>query len=149
MSTVKQVIVAIDIGSSSVRCSAYVLVEGRGEATEEANESYTVLALENCRTHRSLRLVQPNTGKIQLLRGSDHDENKSFMDLLDDCMDDLLETLRNSDIGPWAVVAIAFSALVMNLVGVDAEGSIVGEEASVSYACNSPEVARQCHDLRM
>jgi gluconokinase len=145
MSTAK-VIVAIDIGSSSVRCSAYRFIEGH--AVETQNEGSLVQALENCRAQKSVQSVQPNTGKIKLVRDNKEGQ-KSLMDNLDECMDQLLEMIRKSDLGPYQVVAVGFSAFVMNLVAVDSKGGVVGDEASVSYACNSPQVAKQCHNLRM
>jgi gluconokinase len=139
MATTTKLIFAIDIGSSSVRCSAY-----------EISSTGSLKARTNVRTSRVVRSVQPNTGKIQLL-GDDtnHDNNKSLMDNLDDCIDELLGILRaTNEKVSYKVVAVAFSSFVMNLVGVDAKGQIVGEEASISYACNSPSVARQCKALR-
>jgi gluconokinase len=141
-----KVILAIDIGSSSVRCSAYTLIESQSDSMV-SDEGPSVQALENCRAHRPVRSVEPNTGKIQLM--GDSKDKKSLMENLDECIDELLENIRKSDLGPCQVVAVGFSAFVMNLVGVDAEGSIVGDEASVSYACNAPAVAKQCQNLRM
>ena len=143
-----KVIVAIDIGSSSVRCSAYQLLA----TTSNAKES-PVKALDNCRSSRLVRSVQPNTGKIQLLGSQDNDDDpqngKSLMDNLDESMDELLGILRNTlGQGGFQVVAVGFSSFVMNLVGVDSNGSFVGDEASISYACNSPHVAQQCRNLR-
>ncbi|CAB9527016.1 Glycerol kinase [Seminavis robusta] len=137
------IIVAIDIGSSSVRCSAYKFVEGeRGD-----NEDPTLCqAMAGCRTSRSVRSVQPNTGKIEV-GGHSQDDTTSLMDNLDECMDELLQILRKKD--TFQVVAIGFSCFVMNLVGVDDRGTIVGDAASISYACNAPEVAKQCKNLRI
>jgi gluconokinase len=36
----------------------------------------------------------------------------------------------------------------MNLVGVDSSGNVVGQEATLSYACNSSEVGNECRNLR-
>lgn len=46
------------------------------------------------------------------------------------------------------IVAVGFSSLVMNLVGVDAEGIPVGDEATLSYACNLPQVATKVKELQ-
>lgn len=146
-SSTTNVIIAIDIGSSSIRCSAY---EFLGSAND-GNHSL-VKPIPNCRSSRTVRSVQPNTGKIQLLGSSAGD--KSLMDNLDICMDDLLDRLRQvytgneSSCGAFQVLAVGFSSFVMNLVGVDQEGNIVGDEASISYACNAPSVAKQCRHLR-
>jgi gluconokinase len=139
-----KVVITVDIGSSSVRCSAYSLrdAEGRNEGGGLTN----VQALDNCFTSRTVRSVQPNTGKIHL-SASENDSRKSLMENVDDCIDELLEILRQTQ-ESFQVVAVGFSCFVMNMVGVDKEGSVVGEEASISYACNSPTVAECCRKLR-
>ena len=141
---------AIDIGSSSIRCSAYELLD----ADPSSNESESpIKALDNCRSSRPVRSVQPNTGKIQLLGHSDNEEDTSLslslMDHLDECMDELLSMIRSTHgQGGFQILAVGFSSFVMNLVAVDADGNIVGDEASISYACNSPDVADKCRNLR-
>ena len=149
-----QVIVAIDIGSSSVRCSAF---KYDSHQQQDGTVNPSVQALENCQAQRSVRSVQPNTGKIRLLSSEegedDNNNSKSLMDHLDDCMDEVLDKVRRNQqqqqSSGYEIVAVGFSAFVMNLVGVDAQGGIVGDEASISYACNTQSVARQCRKLRM
>ena len=139
MVSTTRIILAIDIGSSSVRCSAYEV------SNDEASHS-SIKSFENCRASRTVQSVRPNTGKIQLM---EEDGHKSLMDNLDDCIDELLEALRQKKQDfRVEVEAVAFSSFVMNLVGVDTEGGIVGDDASISYACNSPPAAKQCRALR-
>lgn len=144
-----KIIVAIDIGSSSVRCSAYELFDAQQDLN--AKEA-PVKAIGNCRASRPVRLVQPNTGKIELLGHTNHEHTSdrvSLMEQLDECMDELLKKIRNTVFeGGFQIVAVGFSSFVMNLIGVDSDGKIVGDEASISYACNSPDVTEQCRRLR-
>lgn len=48
----------------------------------------------------------------------------------------------------YKVRAVGFSTLVMNLVGVDREGALVGDSATLSYACPSPSVHAEVEDLQ-
>lgn len=134
-------IIVIDIGSSSIRCSAYEL------QSETASSSSPVIALEGCRSARQINSVQSNTGKIHL---KETENNKSFMDNVEDCMDEVLDKLRSKLLksGGFQVLAVGISSFVMNLVGVDCHGKIVGDEASMSYACNSSNVAQKCRNLK-
>jgi gluconokinase len=126
-----QVILALDIGSSSVRCSAYRIVD---------KDTTTTTPLEQC--CRKIRCVQPNTGKIQL----ETEEGGSLLDEIDACVEMILQDLRQY--WDFQVVGLGFSTFVMNLVGVDSSGNVVGQEATLSYACNSSDVVKECRNLR-
>lgn len=135
-----QVILALDIGSSSARCSAYRIVDD--------STSTTIKALDGCTFQRKIRSVQPNTGKI-LLNGTNEGESYNLLDEIDASIDATLEALREHCADePFQVVAVGFSTFVMNLIGVDKNGNPVGEEATISYACNSPQVAEECRNLK-
>jgi gluconokinase len=131
-----QIIITIDVGSSSVRSSAYALQSG-------GILSPTSMASAS----RPQRSVQPNTGKIVLTGGGN---GPSLMDLVDQCIDETLRKLRElfDRDQQWEVLGIGFSTFVMNLVGVSADGEVVGEEASISYACNSATVGEEVQALR-
>ena len=150
-----EILIAVDIGSSSIRCSAYTA----NANTNAEDTSSSVSVLENCIASRTVRSVQPNTGKIQLFSNTTttntttaetemKDRPKSLMDHVDDCIDELLETLRQQQQTVIKVVGLGISSFVMNLVGVDKEGNVVGESASISYACNTTDVANVCRTLR-
>lgn len=124
------VILALDIGSSSIRCSAYQIGD---HGTTTPLEQYS----------RTIRSVQPNTGKIQLETA----EGKSLWDEVDACIDTILQDIRQN-YASFQVMGLGFSTFVMNLVGVDCSGNVVGEEATLSYACNSSEVVDKCRKLR-
>jgi gluconokinase len=125
------VILALDIGSSSVRCTAY-------QAYDFAN----VREITKCSASRTVRLVQPTTGKIQL-----RFDDTTLMDQVDACVNDTLQSLRKLT-EPFRVVGVGCSCFVMNLLAVKADGSLVGEEASMSYACNAASVAAECRTIR-
>jgi gluconokinase len=131
-----QIIITIDVGSSSVRSSAYALHSGG-----------TLSSPSMASASRPKRSVQPNTGKIVLKGVGD---SPSLMDLVDQCVDETLQKLRElfGRDQQWEVLGIGFSTFVMNLVGVSADGAVVGEEASISYACNSAAVAEEVQALK-
>jgi gluconokinase len=130
-----QIIITIDVGSSSVRSSAYALHSGGTLSPSMASAS------------RPKRSVQPNTGKIVLKGVGD---SPSLMDLVDQCVDETLRKLRElfDRDQQWEVLGIGFSTFVMNLVGVSVDGEVVGEEASISYACNSAAVGEEVQALK-
>jgi gluconokinase len=130
-----QIIITIDVGSSSVRSSAYALHSGGTLSPSMASAS------------RPQRSVQPNTGKIVLKGVGD---SPSLMDLADQCIDETLQKLRElfDRDQQWEVLGIGFSTFVMNLVGVSAAGEVIGEEASISYACNSAAVGEEVQALK-
>jgi gluconokinase len=125
------VILALDIGSSSVRCTAY-----------QVYDFASVSAITNCSALRTVRLVQPTTGKIEVQLG-----DTTLMDQVDACVDETLQSLRKLT-EPFRVVGVGCSCFVMNLVAVKADGSLVGQEASMSYACNAASVAAECQTIR-
>lgn len=136
-----RVIVAIDLGSSSIRASAFSLVEAD-------NDLNVVEAISGTSTSRPLALVEPNTGRIKLYLERDKKDETVF-DAIDQCVDETLVKLR-ARLGRLAfeVVGVSFSNFVMNLLGVDEEGTVIGPEASISYACNSPDIAEEVATIR-
>ena len=146
------VILALDVGSSSVRCSAYQIVanENGGDSTTPSS----VEALDGCHAQLKIRSIEPNSGKI-ILNGVKQDTGESYnlLDEIDGCIDQTLKSLREKhpslcSSSSFQVVGLGFSTLVMNLIGVDKNGNVIGEETTISYACNSPEVAQKCRDLK-
>lgn len=161
----QQLVLCIDIGSSSVRCSLYKLPNdndngGSGkdgssssipivsDATTTGTTTTTTLC---CSSSRSWEAVHASTGKIRLQQD---EESISLFDVLEECMDDLFQKINNTitssdddDDDDVVIVAVGFSSLVMNLIGVDAQGHPVGQEATLSYACNLPQVAQEVQEL--
>lgn len=137
------VILVLDVGSSSVRCSAYQIVENENDGTT------SVEALDGCYAQLKIRSVQPNSGKI-ILNGVKEDTGESYnlLDEIDGCIHKTLASLREHDFSSFQIVGLGFSTLVMNLIGVDKNGNVIGEEATISYACNLPEVAQKCRNLK-
>lgn len=141
----RKVILALDIGSSSIRCMAYELKNIEVGASG-SGRSRDLRLIPGTTASKSIRAVQPNTGKIHL-----KDSNGIFLlDAIDAYVDATLKSLRRlgDDSNPFEIVGIGISSFVMNLLAVDERGECLGPEASISYACNAPEVAKECQNLR-
>ena len=129
---VVQVILALDIGSSSIRCGAYKVI---GASKVEQ--------LDGCFASKVLNTVEPNTGKIELTT----QDGTSLLDEIDSIVDTTLHCLRKCQT-PTRVVGMGFASFCMNLIALDAAGIPVGKDATLSYACSSPTVADQCRRLK-
>ncbi|KAL7501983.1 hypothetical protein ACHAWX_000423, partial [Stephanocyclus meneghinianus] len=153
------ILLAVDAGSSSVRCKAYEFLPHR--SVEDANDN--VGCNQDCggspsssihdEPHREsmpllramtdihhavpMTCIIPNTGHIRI---------HSLLTAIDECIDNVLRLLRRSSMHnkEFRVVAVGFSTFVMNLVGVDDTGEPVSETATLSYACNRSDVVEQC-----
>ena len=143
-------ILALDVGSSSVRCSAY---------EQHASSHPSVVVASSRRARRSVHL----DGRVAWQSscddaGGEGNASSSLLDVLDECVDDVLEQLRmrrssssDSDDETIAIQAVGFTTFVMNLVGVDRDGNVVGgegDESTLSYACQIPEVNAEVEDLK-
>lgn len=153
------VILALDIGSSSIRCSAYRVFE------DQSNDQQPQL---DCMGHvsRQLQAVEPDTGRI---RGS------AVLDTADLCLAECLHQLRSTcssaatgtimdrtscdkqagetcsgseGFDAFTVVAVGISSFVMNLIGINHLGEYIGDQVTLSYACNTVEVARDVVTLQ-
>ena len=162
-SNITSTILAIDVGSSSVRCTAYYY---------SANSNIVdVLTIPGCSSSAQIPAVEPTTGTIR---------TNGLLDAVDCTVNEVLSKLRAEfkDEKEFRVEAVGFSTFVMNLVAVNDNGQLVtfGEDfgenkkeetvimddtnnntnknvnqmttVSVSYACNAPEVNAECHRLR-
>ena len=80
---------------------------------------------------------------VELIKNS---ENASIclLDEIDSCIDEIPNKLDEN----FVVVVLGFSTSCMNLIGVDNRGRIVGEEATLSYACNDGRVVQECERLK-
>jgi gluconokinase len=131
------VILALDIGSSSIRCTAYAYSMNNETGVE-------VEVIEGCSSSIPVRSVQPNAGTIHLQYGT----KETLLDKVDACVDKVVVQLRKMRTKTFRVVAVGFSSFVMNLIAVDAQGTMLGDEFSISYACNAPAVAQECQSIR-
>jgi ribulose kinase len=139
-----KVLVALDIGSSSLRCSAYELLE-------DGEHKGVVEILEGCSVQTKFRSIRPTTGRIALNQqaAGDDDSSASLLDEIDKCVDECLKILRDKhQENGFTIVGFGFSTFVMNLIGVDETGRPVDEEATLSYACNAPLVAQECRNMK-
>jgi sugar (pentulose or hexulose) kinase len=129
----RYLVLAIDVGSSSVRCTAYEVTSAEG------CDPFDVCAASSV----PRRVVQPVTG--QILVYSNEDEEQNLFDDIDQCVDEVLDQLRSRS---GKVVAIGFSTLVMNLIGVDERWIPVANNATLSYACQIPSVNKEVDLLK-
>lgn len=138
------IILSLDIGSSGVRCLPYLLNAGTPPTPP-------ISVLEGCSSYRKTRIVEPGTGTIiGLAKGP---EELDLLGRVDGCVSKTLGLLRERyGSRGFMCAGVGFSTFVMNLVGVDKSGSIVvgedGKSASITYACNSIQVAAECRRLR-
>ena len=146
----KRLILCIDLGSSSVRCSLF-----------EWGETVRPFRLDDTATSSSSSASQSweavREGKILWWQNTATDADNQplcLLDLVDQCMDQVLggkmlaaaTTTSSKDDDAPQIVAVGFSSLVMNLVGVDRDGQVV-PEATLSYACNDATVAQKVKEL--
>mmetsp|Transcript_48489 Transcript_48489/g.56669 ORF Transcript_48489/g.56669 Transcript_48489/m.56669 type:complete len:568 (+) Transcript_48489:886-2589(+) len=108
----------------------------------------------------SRRNVEPNTGNILLFHNyRDRESNvpnvqKSATTLFDDvetCIDKTLSQLREKIVNAtttFSIIGIGFSTFCMNLIGVNHQNQLISNEDTMSYACNSPEISKECQTLK-
>ena len=119
---------AVDIGSSSIRCSVF--------SRDDQNEKLATV-------HYPRRSVQPITGRIRL-EGTD--DELPLLEAIDWVVDQAIDHVRKS-IGEIQVVVVGFACFVMNLVGVDDDEQPV-PDATLSYACSSPQVTQEVYRIK-
>lgn len=120
------VIVVIDAGSSSVRCTAYPVVESATTSIFDQSPAGSFTEIHQA--------IEPITGKIDF----------SILRLIDNTIDQVLIQLRSSS-GLVRVRALGFSTFVMNLIGLDENHQPI---ESLSYACNTEEVSDEVRAIR-
>jgi hypothetical protein len=157
-----KIILAVDIGSSSTRCTPWVLqrpqspVEGSETANSQPSLSFGVTPLQEehgggcgdsvvvARSVRQVRAIHPDTGRIISV--------PLLLSAVDEVVDEILERMRTiSSASSFAfeIVGVGFTSFVMNLVGVDESGEPVDDDrATLTYACNTPEVAGHVRALK-
>jgi len=175
--TATRIILAIDVGSSSVRCTAYeyghsatTSSEGDGDGDGDGDEKIATIPIPRCSSSIQRQGVEPISGAIR---------TNDLLDAVDCSVDEVLAKLgeRSRDqlqnFRDFRVEAVGFSTFVMNMVAVDDTGELVAlfggnstdrdkttnhpetngaatptTTISVSYACNTPEVNKECQRLR-
>lgn len=140
------VILCLDVGSSSIRCTAYSVDdadhhhENDNDTTQQPQPQPLRVV---CSSSTKARSVQPNTGKIQLAYGTE-----TLLDKIDQCVDNVLKQLKKQEVAQVRIVGVGFSSFVMNLIAVDKDGKLLGDQFTISYACNTPAVAQECKEIR-
>jgi len=134
----RHVVLSIDVGSSSIRCTAYDITSAVAYAV-----AYDPLPV--CAASSALRkVIQSGTGRI-LVYSDTNSEDRTLFDDIDQCVDEVVQQLNSST---DKVVAIGFSTLVMNLIGVDEHGIPIGNDTTMSYACQTPTVNQEVDRLK-
>ncbi|KAL7564799.1 hypothetical protein ACA910_021060 [Epithemia clementina (nom. ined.)] len=162
----EEVILTVDMGSSSLKCSAYSIIhdddhserrdqnldEGAPQLKEHNEDTLQsqsspvmplVQAIPGAHASRAMRAVCPQTGHIEHL---DH-----LLLAADECLESVLSSLQRQQqetSNNFIVVAVGFSSFSMNLVGLDDDGEPVSEVATISYACNTSEVVEEVERLK-
>ena len=159
------VILGVDVGSSSVRCTAY-------HYSRKNNSSIDTIPVGGCSSSIQRRSVEPITGMIQ---------TDGFLDAVDSTVEEVLSKLRakfECDERKFVVQAVGFSTFVMNLIAVNEQGKLIPLDknddmerkflskndaatkptdskryrntntVSISYACNAAEVHAECQRIR-
>ena len=137
------VIIAVDLGSSSVKCSAYAFSNKNESNNGESrlSSSPPVMAISGAHASKSMRAVCPHTGHIENVN--------ELLVAADQCLENVLSVLHSSkDKNEYKIVAVGFSSFSMNLVGINAIGAPVGKEATMTYACNTDQVVQEVDRLK-
>ena len=136
------VILALDVGSSSVRCSAYdSLSPGISAAGKQGVEEPQLSRLRCLATSRRLRRSVDFQGRIAW---NESTCSRNLLDVLDECVDDVL---NQNELQEKQIIGVGFSTFAMNLVGVNRLGEMVGGDATMSYACQMPEVNAEVEEI--
>lgn len=142
------VILVIDAGSSSIRCTGYEYHGGdiytfEGPFNREERPPTTptppVTLMEGINHTIKMSAIVPCTGNIRIFE---------LLSAIDECIDEVLKLLRANHAG-FRLAAVGFSTFVMNLIGVDKFGDPVGDLATCSYACNREDVVKACEKLKV
>jgi sugar (pentulose or hexulose) kinase len=156
----KELILALDLGSSSIRCSVY-------EKTTPSSDKDCIVSVRQppkdslvyAQSTQEYSAVHPQTGLIR--------SPQDIIDKVDECVEECLLSLRqkqrdgadrdesSTKEGPnsnrpckWKIVAIGFTNFSMNLVGVDKDGNVLGQDFTLCYACQCPKVSAIAEQLR-
>jgi len=154
---IDRIVLAIDVGSSSIRCTAFKILIESDEKPGVSNEEQPSLirAVPDCSFSKKMQCVHPNSGRINLFSQNSSSKRTTLLEEIDSSVDATLAKLRGqyncdnslSDVA-FAICGIAFSTFVMNLIGVDETGEMIGEAATMTYACNNAEAAKECRKIR-
>ena len=138
----RSIILVVDAGSSSVRCTTYYyesLDARSGRAEEDEVPPPTIQAIEGMHHSVPMMCVAPNTGYVRI---------HEVLDAIDLSIDKVLRLLREiMSEENYNIIALGFSTFVMNLIGVDSSGIPVGD-ATMSYACNRADVLDTCSRIK-
>ena len=171
----RSVIIAIDVGSSSIRCTAYDCGCGSNTNTTTSSSSSSSSSQERQPSAFTIvasysyprKSVETYTGHVLITAvncagsgpssTSDHTTGKvneettsnDLFDCIDACVDKVLHQLQQQpNHCQTNIVGIGFTTFVMNLIGVDVEYRPIGNTATFSYACQTKQVQEEVQQLQ-
>lgn len=139
-SDMQKIIISLDVGSSSIRCTPFVL-----QTKQDGNDNETsspVTAIPECASTYKGSSVKPGTGYIKI-----DIEGKTIVEIISSSIDQTLSLLRARK-QEFEVVAVGITTFVMNLLGVSSDGTVSDSSHTCSYACNLETVEKQCVSLK-
>jgi hypothetical protein len=137
----RSVVVSVDVGSSSVRCSGYEIQSDSNGTSNTISEPIASCSYLFCSVH-------PLSGKILI---DNDDKNKNLFHIIDHVIDEVLTkilTFYESTNTLYKIDTFGFSTFVMNLIAVDTNCIPIGSEYTMSYACNSASVAAEVDSIK-
>lgn len=173
------VIIAIDVGSSSIRCTAYdcstdAVTTATGSNTTSCASphpvqplpSYTILASYSY----PRKSIEPYTGHINIVDNTSGSLSSSLstadssnatttvvssnnlFDCIDICVDQVLDQLQmdanDTMNNNYNIIGVGFTTFVMNLIGIDRNGQTMGNDVTMSYACQTQQVQEEVLQLQ-
>ena len=144
-----ELVLAIDLGTSSIRCSAFTVL--KPSLSAEENPTNYVQFMPGSLSSRTISCIEPISGKINIYTRTNDSfvHHVSLFDVIDTCVDETLSFLRNQPAySSFRIIGLGFSSFVMNLVGVSTSGEIIDPLATISYACNSSLVHDECKHIQ-
>jgi len=131
-----QFVLAIDIGSSSIRCSAY-RIETNGPL-KQSDDYVLHLEAKHSSSHK-MQCVSSETSKIPALQ---------VLEQVDECLDKSLSSLRSFHVEQkrkFQILCVGISSFVMNLLAVNIDTGDIVE--SFTYACREDIVIKKVTEL--
>ena len=143
------VILAIDAGSSSIRCTGYE--PGNALSSASRPMSHEINEVAALPTSSATKPIDGIAHKIQMSSidiSTGYIRIHEVLSAIDTCIDQVLALLRQKYPGAFQIVGVGFSSFAMNLCAVNLSGEPVGDSATLSYASNRQDVVNECQKLK-
>jgi sugar (pentulose or hexulose) kinase len=164
----RNVILAIDVGSSSIRCTAYDCCGNRSTDGKHTlvDPSFAILASysyprKSVETYTGHIRIVDDTSSISSSSVSQSTSdsrsaptNHDLFDCIDTCVDQVLYQLQRNpndstcQMHDFNIVGVGFTTFVMNLIGIDPNGRPLGNNVTMSYACQTKQVQEEVLQIK-